>query len=100
MKTKNLFGVTKSDTPLFYLCRVTIKILDMALFKVTTKRLLLSGGKRLEAGMTAEVSFNGSTLPFANSTVKAEIQRQFKMKYNVDFPVGYINGNEFKVEKL
>lgn len=58
----------------------------MALFKVTTKRLLLSGGKRLEAGMTAEVSFNGSTLPFANSTVKAEIQRQFKMKYNVDFP--------------
>ena len=59
----------------------------MALFKVTTKRLLLSGGKRLEAGMTAEVSFNGSTL-------------QFKMKYNVDFPVGYMNGNELKVEKL
>lgn len=72
----------------------------MALFKVTTKRLLLSGGKRLEAGMTAEVYFNGSTLPFANSTVKAEIQRQFKMKYNVDFPVGYMNGNELKVEKL
>lgn len=71
----------------------------MALFKVTTKRLLLSGGKRLEAGMTAEVSFNGSTLPFANSTVKAEIQRQFKMKYNVNFPVGYMNGNELKVEK-
>jgi hypothetical protein len=71
----------------------------MALFKVTTKRLLLSG-KRLEAGMTAEVSFNGSTLPFANSTVKAEIQRQFKLKYNVDFPVGYMNGNELKVEKL
>lgn len=36
----------------------------MALFKVTTKRLLLSGGKRLEAGMTAEVSFNGSTVVF------------------------------------
>ena len=50
--------------------------------------------------MTAEVSFNGSTFPFANSTVKAEIQRQFKMKYNVDFPVGYMNGNELKVEKL
>ena len=56
----------------------------MALFKVTTKRFLL----------------NGSTLPFSNSTVKAEIQRQFKMKYNVDFPVGYMNGNELKVEKL
>ena len=50
----------------------------MSLFKVTTKRLLLSGCKRLEAGMTAEVSYNGSTLPFANSTVKSEIQRQFK----------------------
>ena len=72
----------------------------MALFKVTTKRLLLSGGKRLEAGMTAEVSFNGSTLPFANSTVKAEIQRQFKMKYNVDFPDGFINANNFSIEKL
>lgn len=35
----------------------------MALFKVTTKRLILSGGKRLEAGMTAEVPFNDFTLP-------------------------------------
>ncbi len=72
----------------------------MSLFKVTTKRLLLSGGKRLEAGMTAEVSYNGSTLPFTNSTVKSEIQRQFKVKYNVDFPAGYMNGNELKVEKV
>ena len=72
----------------------------MSLFKVTTKRLLLSGGKRLEAGMTAEVSYNGSSLPFSNSNVKSEIQRQFKMKYNVDFPAGYMNSNEFKVEKL
>lgn len=46
---------------------------DMSLFKVTSKRLLLSGGKRLEAGMTADVSYNGSTLPFTNSTVKSEI---------------------------
>ena len=30
----------------------------MALFKVTTKRFFLSVGKRLEAGMTAEVSYN------------------------------------------
>ncbi len=72
----------------------------MSLFKVTTKHLLLSGGKRLEAGMTAEVTYYGSTLPFTNSTVKSEIQRQFKMKYNVDFPAGYMNGNELKVEKL
>lgn len=72
----------------------------MSLFKVTTKRLLLSGGKRLEVGMTAEVSFNGNSLPFSNSTVKSEIQRQFKLKYNVDFPAGYMNGNELKVEKL
>ena len=72
----------------------------MSLFKVTTKRLLLSGGKRLEAGMTAEVSYNGNTLPFSNSTVKSEIQRQFKMKYNVDFPTVFMNGNELVVEKL
>ena len=72
----------------------------MSLFKVTTKRLLLSGGKRLEAGMTAEVSYNGNTLPFSNSTVKSEIQRQLKMKYNVDFPTGFMNGNELVVEKL
>ena len=72
----------------------------MALFKVTTKRFLLSGGKRLEAGISAEISINGSTLPFSNSTLKAEIQRQFMMKYNVDFPVGNINYNELKVEKL
>ena len=41
----------------------------MALFKVTTKCLLLSGGKRLEAGMTAEaVSYTHLTLP-TNSLV-------------------------------
>lgn len=72
----------------------------MPLFKVTTKRLILSGGKRLEAGMTAEVSYNGNILPFANAGVKSEIRRQFKMKYNVDFPAGLMNGNELKVEKL
>lgn len=72
----------------------------MALFKVTTKRLLLNKGKRLEAGMTVEVSFNGNTLPFSNSNVKTELQRQFKVKYNVDFPTGYMNAGELKVEKL
>ncbi len=71
----------------------------MAIFKVTTKRLQLNAGKRLEPGMTAEISYNGSTLPYT-SQVKAEIQRQFKMKYNVDFPLGYINGNELKIEKI
>ena len=71
----------------------------MAIFRVTTKRLQVSGGKRLEAGMTADVTYNGSTLPLI-SNVKAEIQRQFKMKYNVDFPLVYINGNELKIEKL
>ncbi|MDE6498285.1 MAG: hypothetical protein K2L21_06475 [Muribaculaceae bacterium] len=71
----------------------------MAIFRVTTKRLVVSGGKRLEAGMTADITYNGSTLPLI-SNVKSEIQRQFKMKYNVDFPLGYINGNELKIEKL
>lgn len=72
----------------------------MALFKVTTKKLLLYGGKRLEAGMTAEVSYNGSNLPFSNAAVITEIQRQFKMKYNVDYPKGYINGNQLEVTKV
>lgn len=71
----------------------------MALFKLTLKKMLLSNGKRLEAGMTAEVPYNGSTFPW-NSTVKTELKRQLKMKYNVDFPDGHINGNNFEVEKL
>ncbi len=70
----------------------------MPIFKVTTKRLLLNKGQRLEPGMTAEVAFNGSNLAF-NSTVKTEIQRQLKMKYNVDFPMGCIHSGEFKVTK-
>lgn len=72
----------------------------MALFKLTTKKLLVSNGKRLEAGMTAEVSFNGNSFPWGNSTVKVELKRQLKMKYNVDFPDGFINANNLNVEKL
>lgn len=72
----------------------------MALFKVTTKRLLLCGGKRLEAGMTAEVSYNGNNLSLINSAVRAELQRQFKMKYNVDFPTAQMNVGNLNVEKL
>lgn len=71
----------------------------MALFKVTTKKLLISNGKRLEAGMTAEISYNASTLPWCSATMK-ELKRQFKMKYNVDYPDGYINGNNLIIEKL
>lgn len=71
----------------------------MALFKVTTKKLLVSNGKRLEAGMTAEVSYNASTLPWCTAT-KTEFKRQLKMKYDVDFPDGYINGNNLSIEKL
>lgn len=72
----------------------------MALFKVTTKRLLLSKGQRHEAGMTAEISFNGSVLPLANSAVRNEIVRQFKMKYNIDFAPGNINNGNLDVTKL
>lgn len=72
----------------------------MALYKVTTKRLIYYGNQRLEAGMTAEVSYPGSTFPWCNSKVKAEIQRQFKMKYNVDFPNGFISSGYFDVVKL
>ena len=73
---------------------------NMALFKVTTKRVHTPGGQRIEAGLTAEVSYSGTVLSFANQAVQKEIQRQFKMKYNVDYPIGYINSNELKVEKL
>ena len=72
----------------------------MALFKLTTKKLLVSKGTRLEAGMNVEVPYNGSTFPWGNSTAKTELKRQIKMKYNVDFPDGFINANNFNVEKL
>lgn len=71
----------------------------MALFKVTTKRLILSGGKRLEAGMTAEVPFNDFTLPLYNSSVKGTIRHQFAIKYAVDFPASQINLSNLTVEK-
>lgn len=31
---------------------------------------------------------------------KTDFKRQLKMKYNVDFPDGYINGNNLSIEKL
>lgn len=71
----------------------------MAIFKVTLKKLILSGGKRLEAGMSAEIPFNGNTLPLINSQVRTELKRQFKTKYNVDFPDGHINNGNFDVQK-
>ncbi len=71
----------------------------MALFKLTTTKMLLSNGKRLEAGMNVEVPFNGSSFPWCTAT-KSELARQLKMKYNVDFPQGYMNNSNFKVEKL
>ncbi len=71
----------------------------MALFKVTTKKLLVSNGKHLEAGMTAEISYNASSLPW-NTATKTELKRQLKMKYNVDFPDGFINGINLNIEKL
>lgn len=72
----------------------------MALFKVTNKRLILSKGQRIEAGITAEVQFNGSVLPFANSSIKAELARQFKVKYNIDFPTGNMSNGALEVTKL
>ena len=54
----------------------------MALFKVTNKRLILNNGQRIEAGISAEVQFNGGTLPLVNSSVRSELTRQFKVKYN------------------
>lgn len=72
----------------------------MALFKVTTKRLILSGGKRLEAGMTAEVPFNDFTLPLYNSSVKETIRHQFAIKHAVDFPASQINLSNLTVEKI
>lgn len=72
----------------------------MSLFKVTNKRLLLNNGQRIEAGITAEVQFNGNTLPLSNSTVMKELARQFKMKYSIDFPTGYMNNSALEVTKL
>lgn len=81
-------------------CNSLINKKIMALFKVTTKRLILSGGKRLEAGMTAEVPFNDFTLPPYNSSVKETIRHQFAIKYAVDFPASQINLSKLTVEKI
>ncbi|GEM_PF-645130 len=72
----------------------------MALFKVTNKRLILSNGQRIEAGISAEVQFNGGTLPLVNCSVRSELTRQFKVKYNIDFPTGYMNNASLEVTKL
>lgn len=72
----------------------------MVLFKVSNKRLILSKGQRIEAGITTEIQFNGSVLPLVNSSVKTELARQFKVKYNIDFPTGYMNKGALDVTKL
>ncbi len=72
----------------------------MALFKVTNKRLILNNGQRIEAGISAEVQFNGGTLPLVNSSVRSELTRQFKVKYNIDFPAGHMNNASLEVTKL
>ncbi len=72
----------------------------MALFKVTVKHLILSGGRRLEAGMTAEIPYNDFTLPLYSSAVKELVRRQFDLKYAVDFPVSQINLSNLTVEKI
>lgn len=71
----------------------------MALFRLTTKRLVLNNGKRYEPGMTVEVAYNASTLPLS-AAVKAEILRQFKLRYGIDYPAAYINLNIFDIKKV
>lgn len=72
----------------------------MSLFKVTSKRLILNNGQHIEAGISAEVQFNGVTLPFVNSSVRSELTRQFKVKYNIDFPAGHMNNASLEITKL
>lgn len=50
----------------------------MVLFKVSNKRLIPSKGQCIEAGITAEIQFNGSVLPLVNSSVKTELARHSK----------------------
>ena len=72
----------------------------MPLFKVTVKRPFLDkGGQHFEAGMSAEVPYNGNFFPWTNSKVKAEIQRQFKVKYNMEISMGLIGSGYFNVEE-
>lgn len=73
----------------------------MALFKVTTKRLILNPqGKRIEAGVSAEVQYNGSILPLIDMRIRNELTRQFKVKYDIDFPAAYMNSGYLEVTKL
>ncbi len=63
----------------------------MALYKVTVKRSMSHGSQRLEAGMSAEVSWDQPYSLCFTKTVIAEVKRQFKMKYNVDLPDHIMN---------
>ena len=71
----------------------------MALFKVTVKQRTIRKGQRLEVGMSAEVPHMGHVLPFTPDVVK-EIQRQFKVKYNVDLAPISVNHWLLNVEEL
>ena len=73
----------------------------MALFKVTNKRIFLNlKGQRIEPGISAEVMYNGPFLPLSDLKVREELIRQFKVKYNIDFPNGYIHPDFLEITKL
>lgn len=73
----------------------------MPFFRLTLKRLLLDkSGRRIEAGMWAEVAHDKPYVNWASSQTLESVINQFRMKYNVELNGGQIGPNNFDVTRL
>lgn len=73
----------------------------MPFFRLTLKRLLLDKrGKRLEAGMWAEVSHDKPYVNWASTQTLENVINQFRLKYNVEINGGQIGPNNFDVTRI
>lgn len=73
----------------------------MALFRLTVKRKFsVRQGKFAEAGMTAEVNYNGSNFPIGDTRYRQEVVGQLKAKYGIEVGPGEVSSVNFDVKKL
>lgn len=73
----------------------------MTLFKLTVKRKFnVRQGKFAEAGMTAEVSYNGSNFPIGDTRYRKEVVDQLKAKYGIEVDPGQVSTVNFDVAKV
>ena len=74
----------------------------MALFKLTTKRRILVGGKYLDTGMPIEMHVSGlsSTLSLSLPRVKEQVVELFENKYGIELKPANVTSSNFEVECL